>query len=52
MKPWMLWAIVIAYWIWPIDLIPGNPIDDIVIVALAYYREEVAAYLKGLLEHA
>ena len=52
MKPWMIWSIVALYWISPIDLVPGNPIDDIVIVAMAYHREKIELYLRGLLKHA
>ena len=46
MNKYLLWGIVLAYWIWPIDLIPGSPIDDIIIVAMAWYRDEISSYIQ------
>lgn len=47
MKSWMIWGIVIAYWLWPFDLMPGNPVDDIVLVALTWKRHEIERWVKG-----
>ena len=34
MKKTLIILIVVAYFVWPIDLCPGLPIDDIAVVAL------------------
>lgn len=31
----ILLIVLVVYWIWPLDFIPGNPIDDL-IVTIAY----------------
>ena len=34
MKKALIILIVVMYFVWPIDLCPGMPVDDIVVVAL------------------
>ncbi len=45
----LLLIAVIAYWLSPIDAMPGLPIDDLVAAWLAWVnREELAPYLERL----
>lgn len=48
MDRWLIWGVVVLYWFWPIDLVPGNPIDDIVLVWLAWNREQLIAHLQEM----
>lgn len=48
---WILWLLVAAYWFWPVDAVPGVPLDDIaVVVAAATYRKELAATIHTFLQ--
>lgn len=51
MNKWLVWGVVVLYWVWPIDLVPGNPIDDIVLVWLAWNREQLVNYLQEMTKH-
>ena len=47
MNRYIVWLIVVLYWLSPVDLLPGNPIDDVILAVLAWHRDEVMGWIAA-----
>ena len=47
----LLWLMVGLYWVWPLDVMPGLPFDDIALVAGAWqYQDEIIVQTKAFVK--